>query len=107
MKRERTLGRVVGIVAVLLSIVIFLIPFAFILLTASKTAAEASELTFTLPSPFVLMDNIQTVLTTQNFLILRAFINSTTLTVFSVVIMVVLSAMTGYVLQRRSPAGTR
>jgi len=101
MKRERTLGRVVGTVAILLSIVIFLIPFAFILLTASKTAAEASELTFTLPRPFVLMDNIQTVLTTQNFLILRAFINSTTLTVFSVVIMVVLSAMTGYVLQRR------
>ena len=102
MKRERTLGRVVGIVAILLSIVIFLIPFAFILLTASKTAAEASELNFTLPSPFVLLDNIQTVLTTQNFLILRAFINSTTLTVFSVVIMVILSAMTGYVLQRRS-----
>ena len=102
MKRERTLGRVVGIVAILLSIVIFLIPFAFILLTASKTAADASELNFTLPSPFVLMDNIQTVLTTQNFLILRAFINSTTLTVFSVVIMVILSAMTGYVLQRRS-----
>ena len=101
MKRQRTLGRVVGIVAILLSIVIFLIPFAFIFLTASKTAAEASELTFTLPSPFVLMDNIQTVLTTQNFLILRAFINSTTLTVFSVLIMVILSAMTGYVLQRR------
>jgi raffinose/stachyose/melibiose transport system permease protein len=101
MKRQRTLGKVVGIVAILLSIVIFLIPFAFIFLTASKTASEASELTFTLPSPFVLMDNIQTVLTTQNFLILRAFINSTTLTVFSVLIMVILSAMTGYVLQRR------
>ncbi len=91
-----------GIVAILLSIVIFLIPFAFILLTASKTAAEASELAFTLPSPFVLMDNIETVLTTRNFVILRAFINSTTLTVFSVLIMVILSAMTGYVLQRRA-----
>ena len=102
MKRERTIGVVVGIVAILLSIVIFLIPFAFILLTASKTAQEASELAFTLPSPFVLMDNIQTVLTGRNFLILRAFINSTTLTVFSVVIMVILSAMTGYVLQRRA-----
>jgi raffinose/stachyose/melibiose transport system permease protein len=101
MRRQRTLGRVIGIVAILLSIVIFLIPFAFIFLTASKTAGDASELTFTLPSPFVLMDNIQTVLTTQNFLILRAFINSTTLTVFSVLIMVILSAMTGYVLQRR------
>ena len=101
MKRERTIGVVVGIVAILLSIVIFLIPFAFILLTASKTAAEASELAFTLPRPFVLMDNVQAVLTTRNFLILRAFINSTTLTVFSVLIMVILSAMTGYVLQRR------
>jgi len=92
---------VVGIVAILVSIVVFLIPFAFILLTASKTAAEASELAFTLPSPFVLMDNVQEVLTTRNFLILRAFINSTTLTVFSVLIMVILSAMMGYVLQRR------
>jgi raffinose/stachyose/melibiose transport system permease protein len=102
MKRERRLGVVAGIIAVLLSIVIFLIPFAFILLTASKTAAEASELAFTWPSPFVLMDNVQEVLTTRNFLILRAFINSTTLTVFSVLIMVILSAMTGYVLQRRA-----
>ena len=49
----------VGIVAILASIVIFLIPFSFILLTASKTAAEASELAFTLPSPFVLRDNIR------------------------------------------------
>ena len=65
MKRERTLSWVAGIVAILLSIVVFLVPFAFILLTASKTAAEASELALTLPSPFVLMDNIQTVLTTQ------------------------------------------
>ena len=70
MKRERTIGVVVGIVAILLSIVIFLIPFAFILLTASKTAAEASELSFTLPSPFVLMDNIQTVLTGRNQMLL-------------------------------------
>jgi raffinose/stachyose/melibiose transport system permease protein len=102
MKRERTLRWVGGIIAVLASIVIFLVPFAFIVLTASKTAADASELTFTLPSPFVLLDNIETVLTTRNFLILRAFINSTTLTVFSVLIMVILAAMTGYVLQRRA-----
>ena len=40
-------------------------------------------------------------LTTRNFVVLRAFINSTTLTVFSVGIMVILSAMVGYVLQRR------
>ena len=59
MKRERRLGVVVGIVAILLSILIFIIPFAFIVLTASKTAAESAELAFTWPSPFVLMDNIR------------------------------------------------
>jgi raffinose/stachyose/melibiose transport system permease protein len=101
MKREKTLGWVIGIVAVVASVVVFLVPFAFILVTAAKTAPEASSLDFTWPSQWMLWDNIQTVLTTRNFLILRAFINSTTLTVFSVGIMVVVSAMVGYVLQRR------
>ena len=101
MKREKTLGVVIGIIAVLASIVVFLVPFAFIFLTAAKTAPDASNLDFTWPAQFVLGENVQSVLTARNFLILRAFINSTTLTVFSVGIMVILSAMVGYVWQRR------
>ena len=103
MKRERTLGRVVGIVAILLSIVIFLIPFAFIFSPRPRRRPRRRSSTSRCRAPCVLMDNIQTVLTTHNFVVLRAFINSTTLTVFSVAIMVVLAAMTGYVLQRRVP----
>ena len=102
MKRQRMLGWVIGIVAVVASVVVFLVPFAFILVTAAKTAPEASNLDFTLPTTWQLWDNITNVLTVRQFVVLRAFINSTTLTVFSVGIMVVLSAMIGYVLQRRS-----
>jgi raffinose/stachyose/melibiose transport system permease protein len=102
MRRERMIGRVTGIVAILASIVIFLIPFAFILITAAKTTQDASNLDFSWPATWQLWDNIKTVLTVRQFVVLRAFINSTTLTVFSVALMVVLSAMIGYILQRRS-----
>jgi raffinose/stachyose/melibiose transport system permease protein len=41
------------------------------------------------------------VLTTRDGIVVRAFVNSTILTVVSVVVMVILSAMVGYLLQRR------
>ena len=101
MKRQKTIGWVVGVVAVLASVVVFLIPFAFIFLTAAKSAPEAAEFDFTLPTTWQLWQNIEEVMTVRQFVVLRAFINSTTLTLFSVGIMVVLAAMVGYVLQRR------
>lgn len=101
MKRQKRLGVVIGIVAVLASIVVFLVPFAFILVTAAKTAPEAASFDFSWPTQWALWDNIRTVLTVRQFVVLRAFINSTTLTVFSVGLMVVIAAMAGYVLQRR------
>ncbi|MBA8792595.1 raffinose/stachyose/melibiose transport system permease protein [Friedmanniella endophytica] len=91
----------VGIVAIAASAVVFLVPFAFILLTASKTGPDASDLSFSLPKQWVLIENIKEVLHTQDYVVLRAFINSITLTVGSVTVMVVLAAMVGYVLQRR------
>jgi len=102
MRRKRILGVVIGVVAVIASVVIFLVPFAFILVTAAKTTQEAANLDFTWPTSWQLWDNIKNVLTVRRYVVLRAFINSTTLTVLSVGIMVILSAMIGYVLQRRS-----
>jgi raffinose/stachyose/melibiose transport system permease protein len=101
MRRARRRGWIIGVVAIIASVVIFLVPFAFIVLTASKTVTDSSELAFSLPKQFVLFENIKTVLTTSDAVVLRAFINSTTLTVSSVIVMVVLAAMTGYILDRR------
>ncbi|WP_022886234.1 carbohydrate ABC transporter permease [Glaciibacter superstes] len=105
MKRRKSRW-VAGSIAIVLSVVVFLVPFAFIILTASKSATEASQFAFTWPTQFMLWDNVLEVLQTRDFLILRAFINSTILTVSSVAIMVVLAAMMGYVLQRRRGAWT-
>lgn len=90
-----------GIAAILVAIVIFIIPFLFIVFTAGKTQAESSFLEFTLPTEWVFFENIVTVLQNRDFVLVRAFVNSTVLTVAAVAIMVILGAMVGYVLQRR------
>jgi raffinose/stachyose/melibiose transport system permease protein len=100
-KRQRTRAWIIGLVAIAVSIVIFIVPFIFILFTASKTSTEAADFRLAPPTHWVLWQNIQSVLSGYDYVVVRAFINSTTLTVVSVAIMVVFAAMTGYVLQRR------
>ncbi|GAB2990797.1 MAG TPA: carbohydrate ABC transporter permease [Actinotalea caeni] len=99
--RNRPREIVLGTVAILASVVVFIVPFVFIFLTAAKTPAEAAEFGFSLPTEWAIWDNLTTVLTVRNNLIVRAFVNSTVITVLSVALMVVLAAMVGYVLQRR------
>ncbi|KAA9132275.1 carbohydrate ABC transporter permease [Microbacterium caowuchunii] len=100
-KAPRRKGLVLGIVSIALSVVVFLVPFAFIVLTAGKTQKEASRLEFSWPTEWAFFENLTTVIQTNDFVLIRAFVNSTILTVVSVVIMVILAAMVGYVLQRR------
>ncbi len=90
-----------GTVAIVVSIVLFIVPFVFILLTASKTQKEASALQFTLPTHWAFVENLMAVVQARDYMLMRAFLNSTILTVAAVAIMVVLGAMVGYVLQRR------
>ena len=90
-----------GIVAIALSLIVFVVPFAFIVLTAFKDRTQASRLDFSWPEGFHLWDNLVEVVSTRNWMLVTAFINSTILTVVSVTLLVVFSAMVGFVLQRR------
>jgi raffinose/stachyose/melibiose transport system permease protein len=81
--------------------IVFVVPFVFILLTAAKGQTEAGLLKFSIPTHWVLFQNLGDAIRTRNYMLIAAFINSTILTVASVAIMVVLSAMAAYVLQRR------
>ena len=101
MRAERTRNLVIGVVAIVVSVVVFLVPFAFILLTAFKTQQEAALFEFSWPTQFAFFDNLAEVVQTRDYTIVRAFINSTLVTVSSVAVMVVLAAMVGWVLQRR------
>ncbi|MBA3529325.1 MAG: carbohydrate ABC transporter permease [Propionibacteriaceae bacterium] len=99
MRRVKKVG--LTTLAVSLSVVIFVVPFIFIVLTALKDRREAAKLEFSLPATFHLLDNLVEVVEKRDYMLITAFINSTVLTVASVAIMVVLSAMVGFVLQRR------
>lgn len=94
-------GVVTGSAAILVTAVFFLVPFAFIFVTASKTVTESSLLKFSWPQHFVLLENLKEALAANDYLMVIAFINSLILTVVSVAAMVVLGAMVAYVWQRR------
>ncbi|OZM81334.1 carbohydrate ABC transporter permease [Pseudonocardia sp. MH-G8] len=95
-----------GAAAIIAFSVVFIIPFAFILVTALKTRQEASMLRFSWPTEIALMENLRAVLEARDYILIIAFINSTILTVASVAGMVVLAAMVGFVLQRRKTRWT-
>lgn len=92
----------VSATAIVASAIVFVVPFLFILLQAVKSRTEASELSFTWPTTFPILDNVRQVFQARDYMLVIAFINSTTLTVASVALMVILGAMVAYVLQRRS-----
>jgi raffinose/stachyose/melibiose transport system permease protein len=81
--------------------VIFVVRFIFILLTAAKTQQEAALFEFSLPSEFRLYDNLREVIEFGDYRVLLALLNSSVITVGSVVLIVLLSAGVAFVLQRR------
>ncbi|MFI1991852.1 carbohydrate ABC transporter permease [Actinoplanes sp. NPDC020271] len=101
-KRSWTLS----VVAIVVFAVVFLIPFAFILLTASKTQQDAAFLQFSWPSHWAFAQNLRAVFEARDYLLIVAFINSTILTVVSVAVVVILAAMGAFVLQRRKSRWT-
>jgi raffinose/stachyose/melibiose transport system permease protein len=89
------------IIALAVAGVVFVVPFVFILFTAAKERAEAARLEFTLPEQWLLLANAGEVIDARNGLMVTAMRNSLVLTVGSVTLIVLLSAMVGFVLQRR------
>jgi raffinose/stachyose/melibiose transport system permease protein len=91
----------VDAIALIAVAVVFLIPFAFIVLTAVKSRPDAAKLDFTLPQQWRVWDNVHEVLTYRDNMLVTALKNSLVLTVVSVTVIVVLAAMVGFVAQRR------
>jgi len=99
---KNTRGVVIGVAAIVISAIFFLVPFAFIFLIASQDKTQSALLQFKWPQPFVLFDNLAQALAARDYLMIIAFINSVILTVVSVAGMVVFSAMVAFVWQRRA-----
>jgi raffinose/stachyose/melibiose transport system permease protein len=102
-KAGRYLAEAVG---VLLALIVFGIPFYFVIVNALKNTQEAAQLSMAWPSSIHFMENANAVFSAQNGIIFRAFFNSMVITVFSIAILVLIGSMAGYVLQRKTSKAT-
>lgn len=100
-KRITLLGDILGC---LVALVIFIIPFLFMLLTALKDKKSANLLTLNLPETLH-FENFAEVLEVSDLLL--AYKNSLLLTLISVVLLVVVGSMAGYVIRRREDKVTK
>jgi len=105
-RKPRRRNVALSVIAIVVSVGIFIVPFLFMTVMAGKTRQEASELSFSWPSQLQFVENFKEVITTRDYTLIIAFINSAILTVGSVAILVVLSAMVAYILQRRKSRWT-
>lgn len=96
-KKRYLLGDAVGL---LIAAVIFIVPFAFMLVNALKERREANLLNISLPDVWH-WDNFLQVLEANNYQIITAFKNSGLLVLGSVLVLIIVGSMGGYVIQRR------
>lgn len=101
MKAQKLRSYVSGLIGVLVTALLFIVPFMFILFQAMKTPQEAAALQFSLPSEILFWENMVEVVQYRDFMLLRAFWNSTVITVAGVALMVVFGALIAYIIQRR------
>jgi raffinose/stachyose/melibiose transport system permease protein len=97
----------IGGAAIVVSALVFLVPFVFILFMAFKDRQQANLLDFSLPTSNNLISNVVEVVQARDYMLVTAFVNSTILTVAAVTGMVVFGAMVAYVRQRRQSRWNR
>jgi raffinose/stachyose/melibiose transport system permease protein len=92
----------VEVAAVLASVLIFWIPLYFVIVNAMKDKRGASLQSMAWPASNHLWSNIREVIQVRNHMLIHAFVNSAMLTLFSIAILLLVCAMAGFVMQRRS-----
>uniref|UniRef100_N2AHR3 ABC transmembrane type-1 domain-containing protein n=1 Tax=Eubacterium plexicaudatum ASF492 TaxID=1235802 RepID=N2AHR3_9FIRM len=100
MKKQKTLILIGDVIGVLVTGIIFLVPFYFMFVQSIKSKAEANELSIRWPSE-IHFENYLEVFKHANYQLVTAFKNSAILALFTVVGLLVTAAMAAYVIQRR------
>jgi raffinose/stachyose/melibiose transport system permease protein len=90
------------IVTVISAVIVFVTPFYFMLLMSLKNRREAGLMNLAWPQDYLHFENFSRVISTGRFMIVRAFFNSLQITVGSVLILIVICSLGGYILQRVS-----
>jgi raffinose/stachyose/melibiose transport system permease protein len=88
-------------VALFVAVVVFVVPFGFIFLTAVKDRAQSARLDLSWPTSWHVWENLTEVFTARNNMLQTATKNSLIVTIASVTIVVFACSMVGFVLERR------
>jgi raffinose/stachyose/melibiose transport system permease protein len=99
-KKEKRGYFLIDIVTVIFAVMIFIVPFYFMLLQSVKNPREAGLMNLSLPSSGFHFENFVKVIQTQRYMIVRAFFNSVIITAGSISLLVLICSMGGYLLQR-------
>jgi len=91
----------VEVIAVVLALVVFGVPLSYVLTNAGKTSQAAAEMNIAPSKTTQYLANFSEVIATSDYMIIRAFFNSTFITVMSILLLIGLSSMAGFVLERR------
>lgn len=89
------------LLGLLLAFFLYLIPFYFVIINSFKTKREAGLMNISWPSTFQIAENYRTVITNNRSALLVAFKNSIIITALSLLVMILVCSMAGFVLQRR------
>ncbi|SHJ44951.1 raffinose/stachyose/melibiose transport system permease protein [Anaerocolumna jejuensis DSM 15929] len=100
MEKKKRLSILADILGILGALIIFVIPFLFMLVNSLKDRRGANLLRLSLPETFQ-WKNYTEVITANNGIIFTAFKNSLIISLGSVLVLIIACAMAGYVLQRR------
>ena len=88
-------------VALSVAVIVFVVPFGFIFLTAVKDRAQSARLDLSWPTSWHVWENLTEVFTARNNMLQTATKNSLLVTIASVTIVVFACSMVGFVLERR------
>lgn len=105
MARKKTLQLLLEVLSVIFVLIVFGTPLYYVLINSFKTRVEAAKMSISPPGEFQIIENYTAVLQEQNGMVIRAFWNSAVITAFSIVLLVFVCSMAGFVLGRRRGRG--
>ena len=100
-KKVKITEIMLDLIGILIAGIVFLVPFLFIIINSFKERREAGLMRFSLPEIWNVAENYKTVIENNDYQLLKAFGNSSLLSIATILILIVVCSMAGYVLQRR------
>ena len=100
-KKRSPVSRAFEIILVALTVITHWLVFYFIIVNSFKSKTDASSLNLALPKEWSIIENYTYIFEYANGAFFNAFVNSVVLTFWSILILVLVSSTTAYIMQRR------